>query len=153
MKTNDVTNRFHGNLLGMAIEMGRPGTGARFTDVEKVTMGIAGLGIHFEPRNPVTCLMEDVHTGKLQEDILNEKVLSAIIGFNITREKVVPLLEKLKEIKDTIDTVFSLNLIYRLDNEAPVTIPETLQEIGFTPSINGKTNVGLGRPLATQELR
>lgn len=36
MKTNDVTGRFKRGRVGMAAELGRPGTGAFFVDVEKV---------------------------------------------------------------------------------------------------------------------
>ncbi|MFH1574458.1 MAG: ferredoxin family protein, partial [Acidobacteriota bacterium] len=36
MKTNDVTGRFRRGEYGMALEFGRPGTGARMTDLEKV---------------------------------------------------------------------------------------------------------------------
>ena len=33
----------------------------------------------FEKKNPVTSLMSDVRTGAIRDDILNEKVLSAIV--------------------------------------------------------------------------
>ena len=66
-------------MVGIAIEMGRPGTGTRFYDVEKVAMAVAKVGVHFEPHNPVTKLMIDETTGKMKDDVLNEKVLSAIV--------------------------------------------------------------------------
>ena len=37
MKTNEVTGRYRRGMYGMAFELGRPGVGARFHDVEKVT--------------------------------------------------------------------------------------------------------------------
>ena len=80
MKTNDVTGRFKWGEAGMAVEMGRPGVGARFTDIEKVAMAIAAVGgITFEPKNPLTGLMADKKTGKMNEEVMGEKVLSAII--------------------------------------------------------------------------
>ena len=41
MKTNDITGRFLPGHLGIAIELGRPGTGASFVDVQKVTRACA----------------------------------------------------------------------------------------------------------------
>lgn len=151
MKTNEVTGRFKRGQAGIAIEMGRPGTGTRFYDVEKVAMAVAQVGVHFEPHNPVTVLMVDKNTGKLRDDVLNEKVLSAIIEFDIPQKKIVPVLEKLKEVIPEIDTVFSLDLACRLEEDGSNPAVELAQKAGFTPSLNGKTNVGLGRPLAKEE--
>ena len=68
----------------MAVELGRPVTGAHFYDVEKVAMAVSKLGgIEFEKQNPVTSLMSDPKTGKFKDDILNEFVLSAIIEFPV----------------------------------------------------------------------
>lgn len=151
MKTNEVTGRFKGGRVGMAVEMGRPGFGARFHDIEKVAMAVAQTGIHFDPRNPVTCLMEDVTTGKIRDDVLNEKVLSAIIGFDLPREKIIPVLERLKDVMSEIDTVFSLDLTFRLERDRGRPIIKLLKEAGFNPLRNGKMNVGLGRPLAKED--
>lgn len=151
MKTNEVTGRFKRGQAGIAIEMGRPGTGTRLYDVEKVAMAVAQVGVHFEPHNPVTVLMADKNTGKLRDDVLNEKVLSAIIEFDIPQEKIVPVLEKLKEVIPEIDTVFSLDLACRLEEDGSNPAVELARKAGFTPSLNGKTNVGLGRPLAKEE--
>jgi len=41
MKTNDITGRVKRGG-GVAVELGRPGVGTRFTDVEKVSREIAG---------------------------------------------------------------------------------------------------------------
>ena len=135
----------------MAIEMGRPGTGTRFHDVEKVTVAVAHFGVHFDPRNPVTCLMEDTTAGTIRKDVLNEKVLSAIIGFDIPLEQIVPVMEKLKEVMSEIATVCSLDLACRLGPEGDDPAVRLLRETGVSPSLHGKTNVGLGRPLARED--
>ena len=44
---------------------------------------LAKLKPHFEKENPVTQLMVDPESGKMRDDILNEKVLSAIIEMKI----------------------------------------------------------------------
>lgn len=151
MKTNDVTGRFTRDRVGISVELGRPGTGTRFYDVETVAMAVAQLGIVFDPRNPVTCLMEDTTTGKMRDDILDEKVLSVIIGFDLPREKILPVLEKLKEVTSVIQTVFSLDLICRMEKGETNPIVTLLQERDFMPSINGKVNVGLGKPPARED--
>ena len=151
MKTNDVTGRFKRGMVGIAIEMGRPGTGTRFYDVEKVAMAVAKVGVHFEPHNPVTKLMIDETTGKMKDDVLNEKVLSAIIEFDIPAEKTKPVLEQLKTVIPLINTVFSLDLACRLNEDGSIPAVGLAEEAGFEVSINGKTNVGLGRPLAKEE--
>jgi len=145
MKTNDVTDRFKRGQAGMAIEMGRPGTGTRFMDVEKVAMAVAEVGVNFEPHNPVTSLMVNKSTGKLKEEVLNEKALSAIIEFDLPQAKIVPVLTKLKEVIPQINTVFSLDLACRLEEDGTNPTYKLALDAGFIPSVNGKTNVGLGK--------
>src|SRR5512132_2537998 len=68
VKTNDVTNRVKEGEAGFVVEFGRPGIGARFRDIERVTRALAALGVFFEPMNPVTTLMSDVKTGTIRPD-------------------------------------------------------------------------------------
>ena len=79
MKTNDVTGRFPFGFAGVAVEMGRPGVSTSFRDLQTVAMAIARLGVEFEPANPVTELMADRKAGKIREEVLDERVLSAIL--------------------------------------------------------------------------
>lgn len=151
MKTNEVTGRFTRDCVGISVELGRPGTGTRFYDVETVAMAVAQVGIRFDPHNPVTSLMEDTATGRMRADILDEKVLSAIIGFDLPREKIVPVLEKLKEVTSDIKTVFSLDLICKVEGDGTNPTITLSKERGFIPSINGKVNVGLGKPPARED--
>lgn len=85
MKTNEVTGRFRVGYAGIGLEIGRPVLGARFYDVEKVAQAVARMGVEFEKINPTTSLMANPKTGKFKEDLLNEKVLSAIIEFSLKR--------------------------------------------------------------------
>ncbi len=147
MKTNDVTGRFKPGRAGMAAELGRPGLGSRFRDVEKVAMAVARLGVTFEPHNPVTFLMTDKLTGKLREDVLDEKVLSAIVEFEIQVDRVDQALLALKEAAAQIDTVFSVDLASRTAGDQSHPAAVKARAAGLCPSENGKTCVGLGRPL------
>src|SRR5512135_1229736 len=93
MKTNEVTGRYRRGMYGMAFELGRPGVGARFHDVEKVAKALAALGIAFEENNPVTKLMVDRKRGLIKPEVLNEKVLSAIVEFMIPADRLSQVLE------------------------------------------------------------
>jgi len=149
MKTNDVTGRYGPGRVGMAAELGRPGIGARFYDVEKVARAVASLGLSFEPQNPVTFLMTDKSTGKMRGDVLNEKVLSAIVEFEADLSQVPAIVAKLNEVAGEVDTVFSVDLTCLVDPDGTVPVEKIdLSTLGRSLSINGKTNVGLGRPRA-----
>lgn len=146
MKTNDVTGRFREGEVGFAIEMGRPGISTSFADVEKIAAALAGR-VEFEPLNPVTALL-DTETGKFKESSVRmERSLSAIIECKTTEDRGLEVLNLLKEASEEIDTVFSLCVINRCVDGVPP-FKAVMEAAGFTPRINGKTNVGLGRPLA-----
>lgn len=149
MKTNDVTGRYGPGRVGMAAELGRPGTGTRFHDVQKVALAMAEFGVAFEPKNPVTTLMVDRRSGRLRDDVLNEKVLSAIVEFDADLEQVPAILRRLRAIAGEIETVFSVDIISLVDPDGSVPLDRLgLAEQGCAPSPQGKTNVGLGRPRA-----
>jgi len=150
MKTNDVTGRFKHGEAGVAVELGRPGTGTRFVDVEKVAMVCAKAGARFEPQNPVTSLMTDPSTGQLRRDVLNEKVLSAIVEFSVPLDQLPSLLNNLREVAGQVDTVFSVDLVSRLGPDGKNPAAALAEAAGFRLSPNGKLNVGLGRPRAKE---
>lgn len=147
MKTNDVTGRFKWGEAGMAVEMGRPGTGARFTDIEKVAMALSALGdIHFEPKNPLTGLMADKNTGKMNPEVMNEKVLSAIIEMTVPLDRVKDVIGAVRKVAKELSTVCSFDLTCKVHPGDTVPAFDLAREAGVSPTINGKTNVGLGRP-------
>jgi ferredoxin len=147
IKTNDVTGRLRQGDAGLVVEMGRPGTGAYFRDIEKVAMALAKLKPHFEKENPVTQLMVDTETGKMKEEILNEKVLSAIIEIKTTLEKIPEFLRALESAQKEIDTVISVGVASRCLPDGSIPHEEWVRRVGYRLSANGKTNIGLGRPL------
>ena len=150
MKTNDVTGRYPRGVAGIALEMGRPGIGTTIKDVETVTTALGRLGVAFEADNPVTAHMTDKKAGRINPEILNEKILSGIIEFQVDHVRLREVLEAVKEISNRIDTVFSLDLISRVNPDGTVPTDAIVEAAGFVPRPNTKTNVGLGRPLAEE---
>jgi hypothetical protein len=147
IKSNDVTGRLQAGEVGFVVEMGRPGIGARFRDVERVAMALARLHPHFERENPVTQLMTDPVTGKIREEVLDEKVLSAIIELKTSLERIPEFLRTLEEVQKEIDTVISVGIASRCLPDGTVPHEEWVTRAGYRLSPNGKTNLGLGRPL------
>ena len=151
MKTNEVTGRFKPGMVGVAIEVGRPVTGTRLYDVERIAMAVSELGVEFEPCNPVTSMMADVERGKFKDDLLNEKVLSAIVEFGIKTEQLPGLFDILTKSSQEIDSVFSLDIACRLNPDGSNPTAPYIEASGLWVAPNGKTNVGLGRPLVAED--
>lgn len=148
MKTNDMTGRFRRGEVGVAVELGRPGVGTRFTEVEKITRELARLKIPLEEQNPVSALVQDQEKGTFPPEIHQEKVLSAIVEFKIRFEQLEGTLKLLEHLLPQLDTVASISLIGRSEPDGRIPVEEflTRKHISFFP--NGKVNIGLGRPLA-----
>src|SRR5262245_16025793 len=108
VKTNDVTNRVHLEEVGYVVEFGRPTIGVRFRDIQKMTTALARMNIEFEPNNPVTHMMADRRTGRLRDDILNEKILSAIVEFKTPVAAMNAILRCVDETSRSLDTVVAL---------------------------------------------
>jgi hypothetical protein len=148
MKTNDKTGRFKDDDVGLALEFGRPGIGFSFYDIEKASAALAKLGVEFESLNPYTVLI-DTKTGKIKKefrDVLNEKALSAIIECKAPKDKLPELYNACMEVAKKIDTVFTMDIISKMSGDDVILKP-ILDKAGIKVRINGKTNVGLGRPL------
>ncbi|MEW6664452.1 MAG: 4Fe-4S binding protein [Thermodesulfobacteriota bacterium] len=147
MKTNEITGRFKRGSWGMAVEVGRPGVGAKLKDLELIAMALAGKGIRFEPRNPVTFLFEDVKTGELKPELREERVLSAIIEFEVNPKQLKEVLQTLKDVSGKVDTVFSVDLISFPEEAEKGPALSMVRQMGFPVYPNGKVNLGLGRAL------
>jgi len=106
IKTNDVTGRLGPGEAGIVVELGRPGVGAHFRDVQTVAMALAPLEPDYEP-----------------------------------------FLNILQTVQKEIDTVFSVAVASRCLPDGSVPYQKWVTEAGYTLTPNGKTNLGLGRPL------
>jgi hypothetical protein len=145
VKTNDVAHRVDLGEVGYVIEFGRPGVGVRFHHIQSMTMALAELGVKFEAKNPITHLMTDQSTGALKEDLLNEKILSAIVEIKTTVEMVPTVLDTVTRVAKQIDTVLAIGVSTRCDrNGEDPTLAPLLDDLGYT-FVRAKTNMGLGR--------
>jgi len=148
MKTNDVKGSFLPGEVGVGVELGRPGIGAYFRDVEIVAQALMGANIGYElaAENPVTHFMSDKSIGKLRDDVLDEKATSAIIEGKCKREKLPDALRAIREAAKKVKTVFTVEVITKVTPEGEVPIKAVLEEMGIWYSVNTKNNLGIGEP-------
>ncbi len=144
VKTNDVTGRVKTGEVGFVIEFGRPGIGARFRDIERMTTALAALPVEFEPMNPVTTLMASVASGTIRADILDEKVMSAIVELKVPFARADTVLECIRQVSRRVQTVVAVGASTRCDPAGAEHLRDLLEADGY-PVYRGKTNLGLGR--------
>ena len=145
VKTNDVSGRVQKGEVGFTIEFGRPGVGVWFHEIQKMAWALAKAGVAFEKKNPVTSLMSDVATGTLREDILGEKILSAILEIKVPVERTEEVIRLVQEVEKQVDTVIALGVGTRCDEEGEENVvAPILERMGYKLE-RAKTNVGLGR--------
>jgi ferredoxin len=145
VKTNDVTGRVGPGEVGFTIELGRPGVGVRFRDIQELCRALAAAGVAFEHKNPITSLMSDVSTGTIRADILDEKVLSAIVEIKVPVARAEEIVRLVWTVEQRLDTVVAIGAGVRCDEqgEDPIVAP-ILERLGYHLE-RAKTNVGLGR--------
>ncbi len=147
MKTNDLTNRYVSGEVGFALDVGRPNVATRLSDVERLTMAVAPLGVHFEDKNPFTTMMKDKTSGGLNPEVLNERVMSAVVEFTVPIEKIPAVLDALNRVQTEIDTVFCVGVICRVEDDDSIPAIPVLESAGYPPRSGAKVNLGLGRLL------
>jgi ferredoxin len=145
VKTNDVTRRVQRGEVGFTIEFGRPGVGVWFRDIQKMTQALAMANVPFEKKNPLTLLMSDVRTGTLKGDILDEKVLSAIVEIKVTVDRMEEIIQLVHKVEKNIDSVVALGVGTPCDEDGEENVvAPILERLGYRIE-RAKTNTGLGR--------
>ena len=146
VKSNDITGTYRDGEVAIGAELGRPDIGFYFRDLEKVTKAIAKLDFEFEIGKSVRVLF-DMETGTLKNrEFRNEKAMAARIEAKVKTEDAVKVINAFREVARNIDTVLSIDIISRC-KEGTIPVLPLLDDAGITVRINGKTNIGLGRPL------
>lgn len=150
VKTNDVSGRIKKGEVGICIDMGRPGMGVYLRDASKVAMALAAAGVELmsAEHTPLAALMKDLKTGELVEECLGYHLLSVIVEGKCKESQLKDALKALQKVEKEIDTVFSLGLILRVDEDGRTKALDCLDELGIPQPHRGKVNVGLGRPLS-----
>src|SRR5438105_4005652 len=128
VKTNDVSGRVKVGEVGFTIEFGRPGVGVWFRDIQKACSALAKAGVSFEKKNPVTSLMTDVPTGTLREDILGEKVMSAILEIKVSVDRAEEIVRLVWDLEKRIKTVIAIGVGVRCDDAGEDTIVAPILE-------------------------
>ena len=149
VKTNDVTHRVAEGEAGFTIEFGRPTVSTRFRDITRITEALATAGVSFEEHNPVTHLMTDPKKGAIRPDVLDERVLSAIVELKTPMERVPEILRIVTDLADDAETVISIGVATRCTDDGESALEPLLEQEGFA-FWRGKTNLGLGRAPATK---
>lgn len=151
VKTNDVSGRVRRGQVGICIDMGRPGMGVYLRDAEKVAIALCNAGVELAcaDQSPLMGMMPDITTGKLKDDCLDTRMLSVIVEGHCREEELNNVMAALQKAEKEIDTVFSLGLILRVDENGENTTLRCLDELGIPQPYRGKVNVGLGLPLIT----
>ena len=97
--------------------------------------------------------MSDVATGTIREDILDEKVLSAIVEIKVPVERTEEIIRLVWDVEKQIETVVALGVGARCDEEGEENVvAPILEKLGYKLE-RAKTNIGLGRitnPAAAQ---
>jgi NAD-dependent dihydropyrimidine dehydrogenase PreA subunit len=144
MKTNDVTNLFTTGKIGFSIELGRPVGGAYLRELEKVVKKTTRMGVEFARDNPVMSFVVDRATGALRPEVLNEKVLSAIVEFLVPEERALEVIDEMKHfLNDEVDCVVTMSVISRADEKGNPRFLRRLKERGIATYPNGKVNIGM----------
>ncbi len=151
VKTNDVSGRVQVGEVGFTIEFGRPGVGVRFRDIQQMCWALAKADVRFEKKNPVTSLMTDVAKGDIREDILEEKVLSAIVEIKVPVARTEEIIRLVWEVEKQLETVVALGVGTRCDEHGEDhVVGPILEKLGYQLD-RAKTNIGLGRITNTAE--
>jgi len=145
VKTNDVSDRVKVGEVGFTVELGRPGVGVWFREIQEMAWELARAGVTFEKRNPITTLMSDLASGTIREDIMNEKVLSAIIEIQVPVARTEEVIRLVREVEKRLDTVVALGVATRCDADGEDrAVAPILERLGYALE-RAKTNTGLGR--------
>ena len=113
--------------------------------IVQMTRSLAKLDIQFEKQNPLTVLMSNVEAGCLKEEVLEEKVLSAIIEIKLNLTELPNVLQTVERVAKDLATVISVGVASRCDPDGSIAHENICREAGFPTSLNGKTNLGLGK--------
>jgi NAD-dependent dihydropyrimidine dehydrogenase PreA subunit len=152
-KMNDVNGRIPKGQTAVVVEVGRPGIGTSLSDVEKICMSLARIGVAFDPGSSVTGLMAERTAGTLRPDVLNERVMHVMVHYSCPDDLFPASLRALTSVAAELETVFSVGFSTALDGEIVGPTAALAEAEGFTVKPHAKTNVGMQTISATEAAR
>jgi len=86
-----------------------------------------------------------VSTGTLRPDILNEKVMSAIVEIKVPVERTEEIIRAVWDVEKELDTVVAIGVATRCgEHGEEVIVAPILERLGYKLE-RAKTNIGLGQ--------
>ena len=145
VKTNDVTGRVKVGDVGFTIEFGRPGSAFVSAKSRKCAGLWRGQTSASRKETRSTSLMADVGTGTLRADILDEKVMSAIVEIKVPVARTEEIIHVVWEVEKKLDTVVAIGVATRCgEHGEEVVVAPILERMGYKLQ-RAKTNIGLGQ--------
>jgi ferredoxin len=142
VKTNDVRRLYVNDLIGVSAEIGRPGVGASFSDVQCITRALAGCGARFTADNPLMDLIIDPAQGLLHSEILNERVLSVIVECVVLEAELEHTLRSLIKASSELKTPVLLSVAGACRADGSLAYQPTLSAMALECLPTGKMNLG-----------
>ncbi len=116
-------------------------------EIQEMSRALAAIGVAFEPKNLVTTVMTDTATGDIRPDILDEKVMSAILEIKVPVARTEEIVRTVWAVEKRLDTIVVLGVGTRCDeNGEDRVVAPILERQGYTLH-RAKTNLGLGRKI------
>jgi len=148
VKTNDVTGRIKRGEVGFTIDVGRPNVGTTLADVVKILNALEKAGVELERENPQMIVLDSLRSGKLSFDDLSKiKIMSMVLEGKTSLSNLGRVIKALKDVEKEVNTVFSVGVICRFNDDMSLPCYDLLEGLGINPMPIAKINLGLGKPV------
>jgi NAD-dependent dihydropyrimidine dehydrogenase PreA subunit len=148
VKNNDRTGYYKGEEVGFIIELGRPGVSTSFKDIQKLLTIMSEADFCLTKRSPLTPFIVNAEKAELQEEILNERVLSCSLEYKTALQNIPDFINAIKKAEKKVDTVFTIGLLSIINSDFTIPTVNALDKLGVRYQPNAKINIGLGHPLS-----
>jgi hypothetical protein len=146
VKTNDVTGEVKRGEFTMTLEFGRPGVGTRLSELERMAVALAEIGVHVTPGTPLDAVLAEANSGRLKPEVRGERVLTATLDLRSTLDRLPQIVPTVLEVARTAATSISWGITVRAEEDGSLPVVPLLRELGVAPRPNSKVNLGMGRP-------